>query len=208
MDDIKSVKSVLADTISALTPGQLTILQKKYSGNPALYAILLDAMIDAKNGIEFQNEPSLHEIEMEFLQAKREQLEVENRAREAEKNRFYEILDEEIHRYRDRARKNGKKGTQTELYMDAGFDHNSWHRMKNARGEGEQYDDGLKRLVILFQMEYPSALEFLMLAGHTFLLTNPRDCFLVQCLNRHIWSMDEVDRYLEQNGVPALFNSS
>lgn len=119
-------------------------------------------------------------------------------------SQFQKLIETYYLRYKENARKRGRKGTVTELNEELSG-HNKWYRMIRDRGIGAQYRDDMRKLCFLFELSYAEAIELLWSAGHPFDGGSVRDYVIAECLVRGIYKEDEVDRCLIEAGGKPLF---
>lgn len=120
-------------------------------------------------------------------------------------NRFDELIRFYFLRFKQNARKKGRKGTVTELNTELSG-HNKWYRMLNDHGIGNQYHDDMRKLCFIFQLSYAESVELLWSAGHPFDNGSLRDYIIAECLVNKTYDYEAVNKQLMQMKQDILFN--
>ena len=123
-----------------------------------------------------------------------------------EGNRFTELMEQYIKEYQQRERQAGRRGNLSELEAFVS-NHSKWHRMMDAHGIGKAYRDDMRRVCVLFRLNYCQATELLCAAGQPFDPSDKRDYLIAQCLTEQRWTPEEVNCALERGKVSALFQA-
>lgn len=121
-----------------------------------------------------------------------------------DRNRFDELIDFYFLRYKERAKKKGRKGTVTELNVELSG-HNKWYRMLRDHGMGKQYHDDIRKLCFIFQLSYTEAVELLWSAGQPLSSEDARDYVIAECLVKKVYKQEEINKKLQAMKQAVLF---
>ena len=168
---------------------------------------------------KFMDDEKSYQIFLEELkivnEKKREQLEKENKKFQEnpeEKNNEYKerkLFQKRVKNYikdfQQKQKKNSDKWTLTKIYIEAGFDYNSWYRMLDAFGRGKQYRDKLRCLCFVLQLDFLKANEFLLLVGQPLDFCSKRDFYISECLKEGVYSKEKINERLEKHDLKPLF---
>lgn len=181
-------RGVLLETLKLLSDKDITALKRTFAGDMERYLSLTEALKrtrqpgDAPGGVR-----------------------EDWRAFSQEGDKFTQLMEQYIEEYQEREKRKGLRGNLSDLEASVN-NHSKWRRMMNAHGIGKAYRDDMRRVCVVFGLNYRQATELLWAAGQPFDTADKRDFIIAQCLTEGRWTPEEVNRALESENVPALFH--
>lgn len=194
-------RQMLLDILEALPADMIEYLTRHFAGDLDRSMYLRE--LKKELALKYNKNKTFSGEETADLH-KKEQMQAWRSYTKANNNRFSELMQKYVEMHLKRQRETNRKYSRLDM-EETVSSHSKWYRMMKSNGQGGQYRDDLRRICVLFQLNYAQSVELLWAAGHPFDTDDKRDYLIAYCIAEGTYDLEKVDRCLADGNVEPLF---